>query len=134
MEKVWREGEGFRIGLDGEKGEFIGLVGTEDWAVELNRSEFSEFRRLALALAQTMDSMALMDQESLICELESEALWMEVAGFPKEYALRFILHQGRRCEGEWKSAIGFVRALEAMDPEGDLGSTKTKNPLVSPEP
>lgn len=116
MEKVWREGEGFRIGLDGGKGEFVGLVGTEDWAIELTRSEFSEFRRLALALAQTMDSMALMDQESLTCELECADLWMAVEGFPQDYGLRFILHRGRCCEGEWKSAIGFVRALESLDP------------------
>ncbi len=117
MEKVWREGVGFRLGLDGEKGEFVALVGTEDWAIELTRSEFSEFRRLALALAQTMDSMALMDQESLTCELECADLWMAVEGVPQDYGLRFILHGGRCCEGEWKSAIGFVRALEALDPD-----------------
>lgn len=118
MEKVWREGEGFRFGLDGGKGEFLALVGTEAWAVELTRSEFFEFRRLALALAQTMASMALMDEESLSCELECEELWMEVEGVPQDYGLRFILHRGRCCEGEWRSAIGLVRALEALeDPE-----------------
>ncbi len=115
MAKVWREGEGFRLGLD--EGEFGALVGTEDWAVELTRSEFLSFRRLALTLAQTMNSMALMDQESLSCELECEDLWMEVEGFPQDYGLRFILHRGRRCEGEWKSAIGLVEALKALDPD-----------------
>jgi hypothetical protein len=114
MEKVWRDG--FRIGFDGDLGEFVGLVGTDDWAVELTLLEFAEFRRLALALAGTMNSMALMSQESLTCELECEDLWMEVEGFPQDYSLRFILSRGRRVEGEWTSAIGFVRALESMDP------------------
>jgi hypothetical protein len=111
-----KRGEGYRLGWKSE-GEYGALVGTEDWACELTHGEFREFRRLALALAEMMASMALMEEETLACELESGALWMEVEGFPQDYALRFILQHERAVEGEWKAAIGLIQALEKMDPD-----------------
>lgn len=111
-----KQGENYRLGWN-PAAEYGALVGTEDWAIELTRSEFESFRRLALELAGVMASVTLMAEESLSCELECEALWMEVVGFPQDYALRFILHQGRRFEGEWKSAIALMQALETLDLE-----------------
>jgi Domain of unknown function (DUF1818) len=111
-------GADYRLGWKGDASQYCALVGTEDWAIELSRSEFLAFRRLALELAGIMGSMPLMDQESLACELDCAELWMEVEGWPKDYGLRFILHQGRCFEGEWKSAIGLIQALESWVDQG----------------
>ena len=65
--------------------------------------EFADFCRLFEQLATTMNQMAeeLMEEERIACEAESELLWLEVEGYPTFYSLRLILHQGRRCEGNW---------------------------------
>ena len=78
------EGAGFRVGWDPGGGEFMGLVGTMEWAVELTVEEWADFRRLAIELAQTMAAMAieLMDEEALSVELETDRIWMEAEGFP----------------------------------------------------
>ncbi len=109
---------GFRLGWNPLAVDYVALVGTPEWAIELNRAEFVSFHRLALELSGTMAMMAssLMDGETLSCELDCDHLWMEVEGYSNDYALRFILHHGRRCEGEWPSAVAFVAALVELDP------------------
>ena len=108
---------GFRLGWNPLAVDYVALVGTPDWAIELKRGEFVSFRRLALELGGTMAMMAdsLMDGEMLSCELDCDDLWMEVEGYSNDYALRFILHHGRRCEGEWPSAVAFVAALAELE-------------------
>lgn len=108
---------GFRLGWNPLAVDYVALVGTPDWAIELKRDEFVSFRRLALELGGTMAMMAdsLMDGEMLSCELDCDDLWMEVEGYSSDYALRFILHHGRRCEGEWPSAVAFVAALAELE-------------------
>ncbi|MEB3290547.1 MAG: DUF1818 family protein [Leptolyngbya sp.] len=111
-----QEGVGWRIGWDGEAPDYPGLLGGADWALELTASEFQEVCRLAQQLAQQMQAMAdlLMDEETLTCDAESDLAWVEASGFPNDFALRFILHSGRRCEGAWAvAATG--QLLRAMD-------------------
>ena len=100
-----RSGSGWRIGWNPEALEYKGLVGTDDWAIELTEAELDDFCRLLEQLGTAMEQMAaeLMDEERIACEAESDLLWMEVEGFPHRYELRFILHQGRCCEGYWPS-------------------------------
>ncbi len=107
----------FRLGWNPLAADYVALVGTADWAIELRRDEFVSFRRLALELGETMAMMAasIMDGETLSCELDCADLWMEAEGYPSNYALRFILHHGRRCEGEWPSAMAFVAALARLE-------------------
>lgn len=107
---------GFRLGWNPSAADYVALVGTPDWAIELTRDEFVSFRRLALELGETMVLMksSLMDGETLSCELDCDDLWMEVEGYSDDYALRFILYHGRRCEGEWPSAVAFVAALAKL--------------------
>ncbi len=101
MQRLLKSGSGWRIGWNPDAPEFKGLVGTDDWAIELTEAELNDFCRLLVQLADTMKQLAteLMDEEKIACEAESDLLWMEVEGYPHEYSLRFILNTGRGAEG-----------------------------------
>jgi hypothetical protein len=103
--RVLKKGNGWRIGMNPAASEFKGLLGTDDWAVELTEAELNDFCRLLMQLADTMQQMAseLMDEEKIACEAQSDLMWMEVEGYPHEYNLRFILNSGRGVEGQWDS-------------------------------
>jgi hypothetical protein len=100
-----KSGAGWRLGRDAEA-QFPGLVGTDDWAIELTEAELQDFCQLALQLSQTMQQMQteLMDQERISCEAETALVWLEVEGFPAAYQLRLILLTGRRAEAAWSEA------------------------------
>lgn len=106
-DRLLKQGKGWRIGWDAQGNLYKGLVGSEDWAIELSEAELNDFCRLLNQLAQTMEEMKdhLMDCERIACEAESDLLWMEVEGFPTVYSLRLILHQGRRFEGNWSAEV-----------------------------
>jgi len=114
MERVVRHGAGWRIGWNPNANEFKGLVGGDDWAIELTEAELNDFCRLLGQLGESISQLAseLMDEEKISCEAESDLLWMEVAGYPHEYNLRFLLNTGRRGEGIWPTAAvpGLIQA------------------------
>jgi hypothetical protein len=119
MARIFKSGEGWRIGWDPQAPEFQGLLGTDAWAIELTQAELDDFCRLALQLADTMRDMQaeLMDEEAINLEAESDRLWLEVEGFPEAYSLRFILQSGRRAEGMWPAdlvpaLLGAMRSLQ----------------------
>ena len=107
LERLIKTGTGWRIGWNPTADNYPGLVGSEDWAIELTAAEFNDFCRLLQQLVATMNQMKaeLMDEERISCEAESELLWLEVEGYPHAYSLRLILNQGRRCEGNWTEGI-----------------------------
>ncbi|MEH2196149.1 MAG: DUF1818 family protein [Nostoc sp.] len=106
MERVIKTGSGWRIGWNPDATEFQGLVGTDNWAIELTEAELNDFCRLLAQLADTMKQLAteLMEEEKITCEAESNLLWMEVEGYPHDYTLRFILNTGRCVEGKWDAS------------------------------
>jgi hypothetical protein len=118
MERLIKTGAGWRIGWNPNASEFNGLVGTDDWAIELTEAELNEFCRLLAQLADTMKQLSaeLMDEEKIACEAESDLLWMEVEGYPHEYSLRFILNTGRCAEGKWNASAvpGLLQAAEIL--------------------
>ncbi|HEY9645011.1 MAG TPA: DUF1818 family protein [Chroococcidiopsis sp.] len=105
MPRQLKSGQGWRLGWDADAEIFRGLVGTDDWAIELTESELDDFCRLLAQLAQTMQTMSheLMDEEAITCEVESDRLWLEAEGFPHAYSLRLMLLTGRRGEGAWEA-------------------------------
>ncbi len=107
IERVLKQGKGWRIGWNPTAESYHGLVGGDDWAIELTEVELADFCRLLAQLAQTMEQMTeeLMDEERIACEAESDLLWLEVEGYPHDYCLRLILNQGRRCEGNWSAQV-----------------------------
>lgn len=118
MTRQIQQGTGWRIGWDAEAPEFLGLVGTDDWAIELTEPELEDFCRLARQLADTMRQMdaELMDEEKISCEMESDRLWLEAEGYPHAYTLHLILLTGRRAEGTWSAAAvpELIRALQNL--------------------
>ncbi|MBD2694993.1 DUF1818 family protein [Anabaena catenula] len=118
MQRVIKSGTGWRIGWNPDAAEFKGLVGTDDWALELTEAELNDFCRLLAKLADTIKHLAteLMDEEKIACEAESDLLWMEVEGYAHAYSLRFILNTGRCVEGKWDAAAvpGLVQATEVL--------------------
>ena len=116
MEKILKYGSGWRLGWNPTAAVYKGLIGGDDWAIELTEAEWQDLRRLLSQLTATMAAIAteLMDEERIACEAESELLWVEADGFPDNYSLRFILYQGRGCEGNW-SATALPELLAAWD-------------------
>ncbi len=105
MTRLLKSGFGWRIGWNPGALEFPGLVGTDDWSLELTAAELADFCRLVQQLAETMNQMRqeLMDEEAIACEVESDLMWLEAEGFPQAYNLHLILQTGRRGEGYWQA-------------------------------
>lgn len=118
MERVVKNGAGWRIGWNPNAAEFIGLVGGDDWAIELTETELNDFCRLSGQLVETMSQMAgeLMDEEKIACVAESDLLWLEVEGYPHAYSLRLILNTGRCAEGSWAADAvpGLMQAAQML--------------------
>ncbi len=118
MNRVIKSGIGWRIGWNPSAPVFKGLLGTENWAVELIEAELDDFCRLSAQLANTMQQLGsdLMDEEKVACEAESDLIWVEVEGYPHEYSLRFILNSGRSVEGEFAAAAvgGLLEAASML--------------------
>jgi hypothetical protein len=103
MEKLLKRGTGWRLGWNPQAEVYQGLVGSDDWAIELTIAELEDFCRLLRQLTAAMAAMTeeLMDEERIACEAESDLLWLEVEGFPHSYSLRLILYRDRGFEGNW---------------------------------
>ena len=118
MERVIKSGLGWRVGWNPNSAEFKGLVGGDDWAIELTEAELHDFCRLSAQLVETMNQLAseLMDEERIACEAESDLIWIEVEGYPHAYNLRLILNTGRCVEVSWNEAAvpGLVQAAQML--------------------
>ena len=119
MTRILKTGKGWRIGWNPQETvEFKGLVGTDDWAIELTESELHDFCRLSVQLAETMSQLSneLMDEEKITCEAESNLIWLEVSGYAHSYSLRFILLTGRCAEGCWQegAVMGLLQAAQTL--------------------
>jgi hypothetical protein len=116
--RVFKEADGWRIGFNPNPATYQGLIGGQDWAIELTLAEWQDFCRLVSQLSETMQAIAteLMDEEKITCEAESELMWLEVTGYPQSYSLRFILNQGRCCEGQWPPGVvkDFIQSLQTL--------------------
>ncbi|QZZ19398.1 DUF1818 family protein [Leptothermofonsia sichuanensis E412] len=115
MGRILKSGHGWCIGWDTDAEVFKGLVGTDDWALELTETELNDFCRLFNQLSETMVQMSreLMDEEAIACEAESDHIWLEVEGYPHAYSLHLILLTGRGGEGRW-SASAIPDLLQAI--------------------
>lgn len=118
MQRLIKSGTGWRVGWYDHAEKYQGLIGTDDWAIELTQSEFQDFQRLLTQLTETMQEMAgeLMDAEKISCEAETALLWLEAEGYPSSYSLRLIVHGDRRCEGNWAAGI----APQLLDAIGSI--------------
>ena len=118
MERFIKSGDGWRIGWHPNGAKYQGLIGTEDWAIELTKAELNDFYRLLHQLVETMSQMSteLMDEEKISCEAETDLLWIEVEGYFHSYSLRLILNCDRRCELSWKEGVApqIIQGFDAI--------------------
>lgn len=118
MARQIKSGEGWRLGWDPDASEFCGLVGGEDWAIELTKAELDDFCRLILELKAALSQMEqeLMEEERICCEVESAMLWLEAEGSPHRHTLRLIVLTGRRGEGFWSetAVLGLVQGIQGL--------------------
>jgi hypothetical protein len=130
---ILQKGEGWRIGWNPEAKEYQGLVGAEEWAMELTAGELEDFCCLLGQIAEAMAQMAqeLMAEERIACEVESHRLWLEGEGFPHAYSLRLILRGGRRCEGNWPAAAVLELVQAARLLEGDFPMVQALSSVIS---
>ena len=114
MGRVLKKGAGWRLGWNPDSTcPFQGLVGADDWAVELTAAEFTDFCRLLTQLAETIEAIApeLMTEEKIAIEAESDLIWLEIEGYTHSYSLRMLVLQNRNAEGNW-SAVAVPELLK----------------------
>ncbi len=118
MNRIIKSGPGWRLGWHPEAPEFPGLVGGDDWAIELTAPELDDFCRLLVQLATTISQISseLMEEEKIACEAESDLVWLEVEGDPSAYHLHLIVNKGRRVEVTWPSIVvpELIQAIQLL--------------------
>ena len=107
MSRQVKQGDGWRLGWDPLAPVFKGLLAGDGWSIELTEAEFNQFCRFAQRLSDTMAQMSeqLMESEKIACEAEDTLIWLETEGYADQFALRFILLEGRRAEGGWPAEV-----------------------------
>lgn len=109
VDRILKAGAGWRLGWHPSAAEFPGLVGSDDWAVELTAAELEDFCRLLDRLVDSVRAIAgeLMPDEKIACEVESDRLWLGAEGYADAFGVRFVLLSGRGAEGGWPpDAVG----------------------------
>ena len=100
----------WRLLRDFKKGEYCFLIGVDNWAIELKKSEFDSLYFLLLRIneQQLIIENELMDEESITLELEQLPWYIELDGKKKEWSLRFVFEsqdQTRSFEMYWPIPI-----------------------------
>ena len=96
----------WRLIKDFKKGKFCFLIGVDNWSIELQKSEFDS---LYLSLKSINDELLaikneLMEEESIILELQNLPWFIELEGKKEEWSLRFVFEsqdQTRSFEMYW---------------------------------
>jgi hypothetical protein len=92
------EGEGWRLRVDPDRQPFPVLIGGRDWGAELTAAEALLLQEGAATLQQQLHAIAatLMPEETIELELDRSGLWLQLAGQPGAWRLRFVLCPERR--------------------------------------
>ena len=96
----------WRLLKDLKKGKFCFLIGVDNWSIELQKSEFNS---LYLSLLRINEQLLvvkdeLMDEESIILELDKLPWYIHLEGKKNEWSLRFVFEsqeQTRSFEMYW---------------------------------
>ena len=86
------EQNNWRLSKNHEKGKYCFLIGANNWAIELQKSEFYSLYLLLIKInKQLLDvKNKLMDEESITLELEQLPWYIELEGKKDEWSLRFV--------------------------------------------
>ena len=96
----------WRLLKDIKKGKFCFLIGVENWAIELQKSEFVSLYHLLIRINEQLLGIKneLMDEESITLELEKLPWYIELKGNKNEWSLRLVFEsqeQTRSFEMYW---------------------------------
>ena len=102
--------ERWRLLKDIKKGKFCFLIGVEDWAIELQKSEFDSLYFLLIKINEQLLDLKneLMEEESVTLELEKLPWYIELKGNKNEWSLRLVFEsqeQTRSFEMYWPIPI-----------------------------
>ena len=105
-----KDQKGWRLLRDIKKGKFCFLIGVDNWSIELQKSEFHSLYLLLLSINKQHLAIKneLMDEESIILELEQLPWFIELEGKKNEWSLRFVFEsqdQTRSFEMYWPIPI-----------------------------
>ena len=105
-----KDQERWRLLKDLKKGKFCFLIGVENWAIELQKSEFDSLYFLLIKINKQLLSIKneLMDEESITLELEKLPWYIELKGNKNEWSLRLVFEsqeQTRSFEMYWPIPI-----------------------------
>ena len=100
----------WRLLKDLKKGKFCFLISVDNWAIELQKSEFHSLYLLLLEIHKQLLVIKneLMDEEFITLELEQLPWYVELAGKKNEWSLRFVFEsqdQTRSFEMYWPIPI-----------------------------
>ena len=100
----------WRLLQDLKKGKFCFLIGIDNWAIELQKSEFNSLYLSLLKISEQFFGIKneLMDEESITLELEQLPWYIELEGKKNEWSLRLVFEsqdQTRSFEMYWPIPI-----------------------------
>ena len=100
----------WRLLRDFKKGKYCFLIGVDNWSIELQKNEFHSLYLLLLKINQQLLGIQtnLMDEESILLELEQLPWYIELEGKKNEWSLRFVFEsqdQTRSFEMYWPIPI-----------------------------
>ena len=90
---IKKEGPGWRIIFDSSRDNFSTLIGVEDWAIELNKSEYDSLVEVVIELCDQYKLVKeqLMGDEDITLELERRPWLAILKGDQYGWNLRLIL-------------------------------------------
>tara|TARA_Y100001933_G_scaffold253339_1_gene293476 strand:- start:1546 stop:1932 length:387 start_codon:yes stop_codon:yes gene_type:complete len=111
QEKDWR------LIRDLEKGKYCFLIGTNNWAIELQEKEFNSLYELTNKLYNEYLAIKdhLMEQESINLEIERLSWYGELEGTEKNWSLRIVFESNentRSFEMYWPIQIAETLCFE----------------------
>ena len=100
----------WRLLRDFKKGKFCYLIGIDNWSIELQKGEFDSLCLLLIKINKQLLVIKneLMDEESIVLELEQLPWFIELKGKKHEWSLRFVFEsqdQTRSFEMYWPIPI-----------------------------
>ena len=105
-----KDQKGWRLLRDFKKGKFCFLIGVDNWSIELQKSEFDSLYFSLKSINEELLAIKneLMEEESIILELQNLPWFIELEGKKEEWSLRFVFEsqdQTRSFEMYWPIPI-----------------------------
>ena len=100
----------WRLTKDLKKGKYCFLIGANNWAIELQKSEFCSLYQLLLKLNDQLLKISndLMEEELINLEIEKLPWYLELEGKKNKWSLRIVFEsqeQTRSFEMYWPIPI-----------------------------